>query len=97
MIFCGKEFEIFIGKRGGIHFAEAQANAVLYGVDANDAQTLDFTFLEDLLGMLDSMIGNLRDMDQAFDIAFQAGERAELGQAGDDTLDQLPDAVFFNP
>ena len=79
-----------------IHFAEAQTNAVLVRINANHAQAFDLTFLEHFLRMLDAMLGNLGNMDESFDIAFEAGKSAELGQTSDNTFDQLTDAIFFN-
>ena len=60
------------------------------------AQTLDLTFLEDLLWVFNTMFGNLGNMNEAFNIAFETGECAKLRQAGNDALHQLTDTVFFN-
>ncbi len=46
--------------------------------------------------MLDAMIGHLGDVDQSFDVAFKAGKRPKLGQAGDDTFHQLTHAELLN-
>src|SRR5574341_260582 len=69
---------------------------MLIGVNADDAQGTDFTFLEHLLGMLDAMISDLGDVDQPFDVALQAGERAELGQARDHAFHKLTHAELFH-
>src|SRR5574341_129162 len=69
---------------------------MLIGVNADDAQGKDLTFLEHLLGMLDAMISDLGDVDQPFDVALQAGERAELGQARDHAFHKLTHAELFH-
>jgi hypothetical protein len=95
-VFSSQKFEVFVSVGGRVDLAETETNAVLVGINADDAQTLDFAFLEGFLRMLDAVIGDLGDVDQAFDIAFEAGKGAEFGQAGDDTFDQLTNAIFLD-
>ncbi len=84
-----------VGVHAGVNFAKAETNAMLIGVDANDAQGMHFAFLQNFLRMINAMIGHFGNMDQAFDIAFEAGECAEFGQTGNDAFDQLSNAEFF--
>src|SRR3990172_8851816 len=67
---------------------------MLVWINTDDAQGLDFTLFERFLGVLNAMLADLRNMDQAFDVAFQAGKGAKFGQAGNDTFDQLADTEF---
>ena len=46
--------------------------------------------------MLDAVLADLGDVDQTFQVAFQAGKGTELGEAGDGTLDQLTDLELVN-
>src|SRR5687768_10895395 len=69
---------------------------MLVRVDADDTQALNFAFLEDLLGMLDAMLGNLGDVDQALNVTLQAGKGTEFGQAGNDTFNQLPHTILLD-
>ena len=69
---------------------------MLIGINADNTQALDFAFLENFLGVLDAVLGNLGDVDQTFDITFEAGKSAEFGQAGNNPFNQLADAVFFH-
>ena len=40
------------------------------------------------------LLGDLGDVDQAFDVVFQAGKGAEFGQAGDGAFHQLANLVL---
>ena len=51
-----EHLEIFVGEGGRVHFAQAQADAVLVGVNADDAQGLDVTFVQNFLGMFDTVL-----------------------------------------
>src|SRR5581483_2445188 len=95
-IFFDKFLVIFVGVRAGVHFAETQADAMLVGVNADDAQSADFAFLQHFLGVVNAKIGHLGNVDQAFDVALEAGERTELRQARDHTFDELANAEFFD-
>ena len=88
-------FVIPVGILAGVNFAKAETNAVLIGLDANDAQGMHFAFLQNFLRMINAMIGHFGNMDQAFDIAFEPGKGAEFSQTGNDTFDQLSNAEFF--
>jgi hypothetical protein len=88
--------EVFVGKGTRVHFAQTEANTVLVGVNADDAQGLDITILQHFLGMIDAVVADLGDVDQAFEVAFKAGKRAKFGQAGNHTFHQLADAEFFD-
>ena len=94
--FVHQEFEVLVGKGARVHLAEAEADAMLVGVDADDAQGLHVAVVQNFLGMLDAMVADLGDVDETFEVAFETGERTELGQAGDDAFDQLPDAEFID-
>ncbi len=69
---------------------------MILGVDLDHAQGDHVAFLQHLFGVLDALLADLRDVNQAFEHVIQAGERAELGQAGNGALDQLADLVLLN-
>ena len=48
------------------------------------------------LGMFNAIFTDLGDMNQSLEVAFETGKSAELGQAGDDALDQLTDLEFID-
>ena len=69
---------------------------MLIGINADNTQALDFAFLENFLGVLDAVLGNLGDVDQTFDVALEAGKGAKLGEAGNNAFHQLAHTVFLN-
>src|SRR5512142_2830553 len=87
---------VFVGVGARIDFAQAQSNAVLLGINPHDPKSTDLAFLKDFLGMLNTMVSHLGDMDQALNVAFKPGESPELGQTRDHTFDQLAHAELFH-
>ena len=77
-------------------FAQAQTDSALLGVDADDPQVDHITFMQNFLRVFNAILADLRDMDQAFDVAFQPGKCAKLGQAGDDTFHQHANLELAN-
>ena len=63
---------------------------MLIGVNANHTQAFDFTFLENFLGMFDTMLGNLGDVDQTFNITFKAGKSAEFDTPAPEPEEETP-------
>src|SRR5271157_3650278 len=88
------QIQVLVGAR--VDLAQAQPDAALFRVDADDPQGDHIPFMEFFFGMLDARLADLGNMDESFQIAFQASKCTELGQTGDDPFNQLTDLKFLN-
>ena len=80
--------ELRVGVRGGL---DGETDAALRLVQADDAG-LDFLAgLEHVLHLGDALLGDLGDVDEAVEVAFERDERAEAGDLADGALDLLAD------
>ena len=83
-------FEFFLGVVRGL---DRETDAALDFVDLDDA---GFDFLADLehvLDLVDALLADLRDVDEAVDVVLQLHERAEAGELGDLAVDEVADLV----
>ena len=78
----------FFGRPPGA--LEAQAYLALVGVDAKDLYLELLAGLNDVLGIVHFVIGEFRDVQQAFELLFKLDENTEVGDLGDLALDDLP-------
>ncbi len=70
---------------------DGEAEATLGLVDLDDAG-LDFLAdLEDILDLLDTILADLRDVDESVDGSGELDESAEVGDLGDGSLDEISD------
>ena len=74
-------------------FLRREADLALVGVDAQDLHLDLVADLDDVLGVLDLVVGQLGDVQQAFQAGLQLDEDAEVGDLGDLALDDLAGLV----
>ena len=73
---------------------QAQADAPLIGIDPNYAQRPHIALLNDLTRVIDALVAQLGQVDQALDVVIKdARKGAKLDQLGDRPFDQLLDVV----
>jgi len=65
------------------------------GLDGDDLHRHPLTRPDRLARVFDVVVGQLRDVDQAFEPVVQTRERTELGTVGDGRFHQLPDVVLL--
>src|SRR5664280_321563 len=59
------------------------------GIEGNDLELERLTLVDDIAGVGDSLMGEFRDMDQAFETVANADERAEVDELGDGAVDDI--------
>ena len=62
---------------------------MIIGINLDDAQGDYIAFLKDFFGVLNPLLRNLRDVNETFQLAFEACKSTELGQAGNIALYKL--------
>ncbi len=78
----------------GLQLLDAQREAAVIGVDAEDDSLHHLSFFEDLGGMLDAFDPrHVGDVDQAVDAFFDFDEGAEIGEFAQAAFDDRADAV----
>ena len=55
-----------------------------------------FPFLQHFFGMFDALLADFRNVNQAFNFAFQSGKGAKLCQAGNFSFNQLANLILGN-
>ena len=79
---------------GPLHAFARQADLAFAGIDLEDLDLDLLADFDDLFGVLDLVVGQLRNVQQAFQAVFQADENAEIGQLGDGAGDDLAGLVL---
>ena len=74
-------------------FLRRQADLALAAVDAEDLDLDLVADLDDFLGAVDLVVGQLGDVQQAFQARLQLDEDAEVGELGDLALDDVAGLV----
>ena len=80
--------ECFLAVAGGL---DGEAETTLGLVDLDDAGLDLLAGLEDILDLLDTVLADLRDVDESVDVAGEFDEGAEVGDLGDGSLDEIAD------
>ena len=79
--------EICVGWR--VDLPQAQSNPVSIGFDLDHPQGNHIPFMQNLFRVCHSLLADLGDVDQSFQILTQACKSTKLGQMCDGALDQL--------
>ena len=80
---------LLVVRLGPVGLLARQADLALAGVDAQDLHLDLVADLDDFLGALDLVVGQLGDVQQAFQARLQLDEDAEVGELRDLALDDL--------
>ena len=70
---------------------EAQAQAMALGIEADDLELEDLALADDVARMGHALVGQLADVDEAFEAVAHPHESAEVDELGDRALDDVTD------
>ena len=84
---------IRFGFFGPLHAFSGEADFAFIRIDSQDFYLYLLADLNDLLGVVDLMVGQFGDVQQTFESAFEAHEYAEVGDFGNGSGDDLPSRI----
>src|SRR5438045_3281296 len=87
---CLLSLELFVRVVGSL---DGQANTAVSLINLNDARIDFLAHLEDVFDLINPVLADLRDMDQAIDLMLQPHKRSEAGKLRDIAGDQVANLV----
>src|SRR6185295_2103178 len=74
---------------GAAELLDGEADPALLRLDREDLSADLVAHLENVRGLLDSVVSDLADVDEAFHTVFDLSKRTEVGELGDHAVDSL--------